>query len=449
MARKYWPENDIEPVKTQILTTFQQGFPPWGDFVQYPTINKREVTRTRRKQNIKSALAANGYLPVLPFTGHYRDRSLTTGEVETSWTNYGSPVLVRSVDTHFANYFDHSWVGWEAARQSAYNIAAAKLNARVRDQRVSVIETIYESGKSRRMILETLSTLTSAARDVKQGRLSDAAKKLGLAAPPKTLLRGYMRHKRKTLHVVISPARTTQEFASRWLAFRYGWGPLYYTVYGAMTMMFDELKASNGNKFYFVNTGKNAASVLLPPYVRYSPAFGLYSGGRSYGSTGSYALADYGVKCTETDRYSVSMSAVIRLRNEALDNMSQMGLTNPLLVAWELVPFSFVADWFVNLSDILAQLDVWVGKQFVTGTVTNYDECLLKAESYQRSVPDTSPYTVKWIKPAQYTSKWTYINRVVLNQPPVVGLTFSIGLNPKRIADAVALFRTVVLNTRH
>lgn len=31
-----------------------------------------------------------------------------------------------------------------------------------------------------------------------------------------------------------------------------------------------------------------------------------------------------------------------------------LGLTNPELVAWELVPYSFVADWFIPLGDWMA-----------------------------------------------------------------------------------------------
>jgi hypothetical protein len=38
-----------------------------------------------------------------------------------------------------------------------------------------------------------------------------------------------------------------------------------------------------------------------------------------------------------------------------------MGLTNPAVVAWELVPFSFVVDWFVNVSEFLGQFDEFIG----------------------------------------------------------------------------------------
>lgn len=37
--------------------------------------------------------------------------------------------------------------------------------------------------------------------------------------------------------------------------------------------------------------------------------------------------------------------------------LSQHGLLNPLSVAWEKLPFSFVIDWFVDVGDTLASLD--------------------------------------------------------------------------------------------
>lgn len=39
------------------------------------------------------------------------------------------------------------------------------------------------------------------------------------------------------------------------------------------------------------------------------------------------------------------------------DLPGRFGLLNPLEVIWELVPFSFVADWFLPIGDYLSALD--------------------------------------------------------------------------------------------
>jgi hypothetical protein len=43
---------------------------------------------------------------------------------------------------------------------------------------------------------------------------------------------------------------------------------------------------------------------------------------------------------------------------------------NPLEIAWELVPFSFVVDWFIPIGDWLGSLDALKGVKQVWGTVT-------------------------------------------------------------------------------
>lgn len=44
---------------------------------------------------------------------------------------------------------------------------------------------------------------------------------------------------------------------------------------------------------------------------------------------------------------------------------NKLGFTNPVLTAWQLVPFSFIADWFINVGQILASLTDFEGLTFV------------------------------------------------------------------------------------
>jgi len=65
--------------------------------------------------------------------------------------------------------------------------------------------------------------------------------------------------------------------------------------------------------------------------------------------------------------------------NPNLRLASQMGFINPLTVAWELVPFSFVLDWFANVGACLASFTDFTGLQLLepattfTGTRTRTD----------------------------------------------------------------------------
>jgi hypothetical protein len=55
-----------------------------------------------------------------------------------------------------------------------------------------------------------------------------------------------------------------------------------------------------------------------------------------------------------------------------LATASEIGLTNPAEVAWELVPFSFVVDWAIPIGTFLGQLDASVGWHFETGSITRF-----------------------------------------------------------------------------
>lgn len=51
---------------------------------------------------------------------------------------------------------------------------------------------------------------------------------------------------------------------------------------------------------------------------------------------------------------------------------ARLGLINPLLVAWELVPYSFVIDWLVPVGNMIEALDATAGTVFISGTRTRW-----------------------------------------------------------------------------
>jgi hypothetical protein len=71
-------------------------------------------------------------------------------------------------------------------------------------------------------------------------------------------------------------------------------------------------------------------------------------------------------------------------------NLSQMGISNPLMLAWELLPWSFVADWFVPIGAYLNTLDATFGWSFLGGSLSMKDEMhttLIAAESVSSYPP--------------------------------------------------------------
>ena len=64
-----------------------------------------------------------------------------------------------------------------------------------------------------------------------------------------------------------------------------------------------------------------------------------------------YGYADYDLVSKHKVRYKASCVSVIT--NPNANTFSSLGLANPALVAWELVPFSFVIDWVLPIGSWL------------------------------------------------------------------------------------------------
>lgn len=63
-----------------------------------------------------------------------------------------------------------------------------------------------------------------------------------------------------------------------------------------------------------------------------------------------------------------SMTMVFKVRNPVMQLLSQIGLTNPAVLAWDVIPWSFVVNWVIPVGDWLESLDATVGLDYVGGT---------------------------------------------------------------------------------
>lgn len=80
---------------------------------------------------------------------------------------------------------------------------------------------------------------------------------------------------------------------------------------------------------------------------------GTHNGQVGFNGLGSVS-ADCAIKEVERRRYQ--WRAYVN-KNALLHSMFAHGFGNPLAVGYELVPFSFVVDWWVNIGEVLASLD--------------------------------------------------------------------------------------------
>jgi hypothetical protein len=121
------------------------------------------------------------------------------------------------------------------------------------------------------------------------------------------------------------------------------------------------------------------------------------------------------------------------------DDLSRWTSLNPLSIAWELTPYSFVADWALDIGSYLRNLETALlyNNRFHSGSITYL-------EAWDATITPTS---FRW---GEYdyvgiTAERTYrsLNRVVLTGYPLPRLpTFDVNMGTSRMLSAAALLRT-------
>jgi hypothetical protein len=131
--------------------------------------------------------------------------------------------------------------------------------------------------------------------------------------------------------------RTLRNLSSRWLEYVYGVSPLMQDMDGVMK----ELKTRTERPIFqrLTESRKDKVEAYYPNEI-------------------SQITTTKVVSISETFVNRVSAVAYIKFRNDILNSaLGAYGFTNPASVAWELTPFSFIIDWWVNVGEVLGSLD--------------------------------------------------------------------------------------------
>lgn len=137
-----------------------------------------------------------------------------------------------------------------------------------------------------------------------------------------------------------------KELANGWLELEFGWKPLVQDVYAAVELYRNGL-ASRGQMV--VATGSKSGY--------YKPV------GSSFENRYSNLIQNQLAPRIKSRSYGV-------VRDPNLFTLNELGLANPALLAWQLLPFSFVVDWFLPISQILGMMSNRIG-------ISNYAVCVV------------------------------------------------------------------------
>ena len=125
-----------------------------------------------------------------------------------------------------------------------------------------------------------------------------------------------------------------QVFFNRWLELKYGWMPFLSELY--------EL-AKFSRSFWFKAVIEGKSTLRENEFSKF-----IYDGSPP-GEVRRYVT------------YRAQYRAVVTLENPFVHDISRITSLNPLGIAWELTPLSFVFDWFIDVGSYLADLETSIG----------------------------------------------------------------------------------------
>jgi len=244
--------------------------------------------------------------------------------------------------------------GFVEFAQSVYDETLLKAFGKIADQKTNLPVIVAEAGKTAHHILSTSTRVWDAYRSFVHRDFKEVTKLLGI--------------------------RPDQHHNS-WNEYKFGWMPLLMDIKGsAETFAEHQL---GGRPMHFMAQAKSSEPFRWEHQSTYVP-FGWGVEDASY------------TKRLSAD-YSSHIKIWIEVVNPNLTALQQMGLTNPSLVAWELVPFSFVADWFLSVGNWLRSLTAMNGLRCVSAMRSNVNDLryfYVQPQTDRRAVGGDTTYTM-------------------------------------------------------
>lgn len=273
---------------------------------------------------------------------------------------------------------------------SARNKAWSELVDSMRDGSASLGQAFAEMPQSLSMVGDRALTLYRSYKHLRKGQFRWALRELNVPA--------HRRHRNWVVNKV-------NHASNLWLEYSFGWKPLLQDMYSGVTALGRPLPG-----------GKMSGSGSASAAINYR--------------TGSQTYQLFG-------RGFVKQGAEIYVTNPNTYALQQLGLANPLTIAWEVVPFSFMVDWVFDVGTALGGLTDLFGC-----TVVNpYTSTGVKLRGSVKVNWDYTPRK-EWTVPGSCSA----MKRVKSLSRPAPNIAFlaNIGTSMNRAANAVSLLGQIL-----
>lgn len=311
---------------------------------------------------------------------------------EASLGTYGTPCGTtfsgELVPRSFGNYPE-----WNAAYARAY----AKFKDKAYTQAAN-LTALKERAKTFNMVAARLGQLAKGAKALRAGRFKEFLATFGVQPLKKHENTRWTRPK---------------QFGALWLEYWMGWAPTVGDVYSSL----------------------DALSRRIPDVTIRAGSTAPLKGDQTRVVSGATT------KSTWSGKGTVWVQGRIEVSNPSLHIAQTLGLINPLKTAWETTPFSWFADWFTNVGQILGQFTDWVGLKLTNLCISvkteahSSWECLNAQRIFGASQPNYM----------YHKKSFLYFDRTPLTEMPFVKPYFRLpaGLSLSRGATSVSLLLTM------
>lgn len=248
---------------------------------------------------------------------------------------------------------DHRFPSNKNVRTDAQSKALSRLQTQVARSSVNLAQAYAERKQAVDMIYKRAWEIANLALSIRHGDFDDVRKRLtkivGRTSKPSRQTALQHDAAMRKLGLLKGSAKQAREVGSVWLEVQYGWKPLLSDIYGSCEAI---AKTYHEKRPYIVTSSASAEAAFsnVPGFAR------------SNGS--SLQSQRWKWNMDESCRYVVQFAE----DEPILTALASTGLTNPALLAWELLPYSFVIDWFLPVGNYLQQLEYARGLKFVSGT---------------------------------------------------------------------------------
>lgn len=325
-ARYLVEEKEIHAVTGVVLNTWRYNA---SHYYFTRTFSGTVTPNYRTKRKAREILPDNPYTMRLTTWPEQATFSSTRKDLDRLYTYYG-PMQARWPSSP-SSLFSSS-----QATTTASNKAMKRLGDQAAGIRVNFAQFLGERKQVANMLADTATRILHAARSLKRADLRGFTQALSLS--------GAQARSAKSMFGRVEKTAAHERISSHWLEFVYGWRPLLSDAFGAAELLAEKIETEQSFQGRLV-----ASSGQCRTWHKIDSSTGkpLYVG---------------------TVDAVTRFTANYRLEGPAQALLAQTGLSNPLLLAWELLPYSFVVDWFLPIGSYLEALTAFDGFTLVSGT---------------------------------------------------------------------------------